>query len=784
MSYAPSNVVLNVENPGDVATVTDWLATLSPSARADLGFATPSPVVDVATGDNLDDDEPTWRAFLAYADTFGALSKHVTVQGIPGHTYYLQHPLFQSEGFVTVDGAGSGFETRLSADYPTIPYSEFTADGYIFFETGFTSGGAFIYQGKRSATEVAPSRIPGPNGTHAVSLQAGDSLSFQPANKVAFHGLSQVCLEGHFWFDSVVGEVNLVGSMGGLGPDTQDRPSRCILIHMQAGGMPTVSLTTTAGLFNSAWLVPPIEYRFPLGQWVHVALTYDGAHIRLFCDGDMKIEVAWVGTLVQKKWESFTLGETYNGVGESHVYYGSFTGRVGWLRGQKLTVYTANFTPPTIPNYPLNSNIQDTLFLADWSHLWLGTLDGIETETGVAWLKWVRYNKNVLGVEQQRVQDITFTGTCDGINQYSSNTLSRFDNLRMSGVRNGITLGPVSYQNSISRCRIECGLDGWGIRWPSNGPNSGYDLFLTGSAFAVIFTGGFLTILNSYINACTCAYIAACGNVSGGNLACINVQLSQEAADDPTNGLLNISRINGFIGIAMTMFPYGATTIPVVLGGAGPLPSSGNGVVVFQDLEIDGDSTYPRIFDILDAMPGGLTVNGLSGKLPGDLPLSGNVEFVGGTGAAATPTWISPFYGGIYRSGGFAKRTWVENAVPGRGEIKQDSMRYVQVAAVDETAFSFELRDNCQTSVNAIIQARKGAHWAKWTLSMSFNMVAGTAQDGKALVWDDDGSNAGTPPAGWTCVLDRSMATIRVRTNLPLGTTVSGIVKQRENLET
>jgi len=66
-----------------------------------------------------------------------------------------------------------------------------------------------------------------------------------------------------------------------------------------------------------------------IGEWTHVACTYDGATERLFVDGALAAEVAWTGTV---KLDDFV---TITGQGELDEFRLSRTAR-----------YTAAFTPP------------------------------------------------------------------------------------------------------------------------------------------------------------------------------------------------------------------------------------------------------------------------------------------------------------------------------------------------------------------------------------------------------------------------------------------------------
>jgi hypothetical protein len=142
---------------------------------------------------------------------------------------------------------------------------------------------------------------------------SGDAQYVEVPNGSALQLRSGLTLEG--WVLAPTTPAQYAG-IAGTWDDTTGA-NRSYLFWMLNGALELV-LSTDGGSYLRATNPTPL----PIGQWTHVAGTYDGTTIRIFMDGAQVAEAAMTGDLAVNA-RPFTIGRTDGGSVGANYWNGS-----------------------------------------------------------------------------------------------------------------------------------------------------------------------------------------------------------------------------------------------------------------------------------------------------------------------------------------------------------------------------------------------------------------------------------------------------------------------------
>lgn len=302
-----------------------------------------------AVGNGVADDYAGIQAAIDAAAAAGGGAVYV-----PPGTYLVGRPLRIKTSNIRLLGAGR--------------YASTIRSNGLFY-------GPLLYVGVDLTVPTAASLLTGAGSS--IDLGGQDNFVYlRESAKVALDGLSQLCVEITWRPSATNADMVIVSSRGKL--VSSDAVKTCFTLLQFNGGILTGAMTIGGVQRNvqsaAGFLVAGTTYR--------IALTYDGATLRLFANGALVASAAATGTVTQAHAEDMTIGHTYSQWPEATAEFSPARGPVDGLHISNTARYTAAYTAPTAkPTADAN-----TLLLVNFDDIQNGFVVGSDGEGRKHWL--------------------------------------------------------------------------------------------------------------------------------------------------------------------------------------------------------------------------------------------------------------------------------------------------------------------------------------------------------------------------------------------------------------
>lgn len=181
---------------------------------------------------------------------------------------------------------------------------------------------------------------PGGVGSYTGSFNGSTQYLSAPNNSAFDFGTGDFTIEGWFYKSSQIGPVDTVVTYGWT--STTGGP----FVILYNGSNQLLFFASSNG---SSWDIANSVSMgtFTTGQWVHFAVSRQGSSIRLFLNGALNNTVTSSASLYVQATYPLTVGGNGNGGNKMNGYISN----IRLVKG--TAVYTANFTPPTLPLTPI-----------------------------------------------------------------------------------------------------------------------------------------------------------------------------------------------------------------------------------------------------------------------------------------------------------------------------------------------------------------------------------------------------------------------------------------------
>lgn len=293
-----------------------------------------------AIGDGVTDDEPAIQAVIDLVSSLPRGTRPTI--WLPASTYLINKPLRMKTHELTLAGdgwnnsriIGSGgggpllvcYANEASAIYPGYNYLDAQARMAAPLLTG--SGYSFNTNHPNTLTNYQ-------SWFHMRDCLA----SLQP------NGMSAFCVEFTTKLQTMgqpIGAPQSGAFLGSAGSRyTGDPVASAFQIYHTDTGVLRAEMTIGA----TKYLL--IGGAMSVGVQYHIALTYDGANIRLFLNGVIQATQAVVGTITQKYYEDLCIGVVNTNYSEAGRIMNPASAYIDGVRFSNVARYTAGFTPPT-----------------------------------------------------------------------------------------------------------------------------------------------------------------------------------------------------------------------------------------------------------------------------------------------------------------------------------------------------------------------------------------------------------------------------------------------------
>ncbi len=542
-------------------------------------------------GAKPDDNTDQWAPIQAAINAASAIQPYSAVY-VPRGIYHITKPLHITAG-IRFYGAGRGSTTitEYAAEQgPMLVVSPPVSLGYAGIPTG-------------------PSLVPGPGNSMYLDGTSNYELNLRDGGAVEINGRTSLTME-FFYKPNISGspeQFNIVSSSGQVtGPDGSTS------IAIQHGSNDSVLAVLTVG--GSVKVLQSPNYILQAGTVYHIALTYDGATIRLFVNGVLQASQAATGSVTQKMSEDFILGPKAATFLETSFLNNMAKGWVDSVRLSGNARYTANFTPPTA-KFTYDGN---TMFLLNFDN----NYDQFTTATtmyGTQTLFLRRFGGGMGLVGDLRISDIDFIGTGP---EFIYTILSMIDNVEVTTSRRGVQFINNCYLNRINSLHVigySTAQFAFGVG-AASGVLSMEDLALTGSHFPLYTDTAGIVVNGLWIEASEGTEIAAVlkGNM-GDSATIMQPEISTETNPDTVRDAMAI------IGMGTVVMNGGVISTS---NGAPNVYVSGGGQVTHVGGTYSATGTAPAtIYQI--ASPPALGVQLLSPQQSGmNLPWADNVSAI------------------------------------------------------------------------------------------------------------------------------------------------------------
>ncbi|HET9699263.1 MAG TPA: LamG domain-containing protein [Terriglobales bacterium] len=266
-------------------------------------------------------------------------------------------------------------------------------------------------------------------------------LNLREAGAVELNGRTALTVELFYKPDQTVtaGSYNLLSSSGAAtGPDGN---TSFAIQHTS-----TDQIIACLNVNGSVQCLNSPNNSIAKGSTYHLAVTYDGAAIRLFINGVLKSSVVASGAIRQKAAEDFTIGAKVMGFMESTFDSPMTKGWVDSIRISNNARYTANFTAPTAKH----GNDGNTMFLLNFDNNY-DQFTVATTMYGQQHLFLRRFGGGIGQVGNFHLSDMAFIGTGP---EFIYVIASLIDNVEITAARRGLQFVNNCYLNRLTSVRV------------------------------------------------------------------------------------------------------------------------------------------------------------------------------------------------------------------------------------------------------------------------------------------------------------------------------------------
>jgi hypothetical protein len=241
-------------------------------------------------------------------------------------------------------------------------------------------------------------------------------------------------------------QLNSTGADGSwiasYGRRTGNEPaSSALRIGMSAGGQWGAQLNAGGTLYNLTASAP-----LSAGQLYHIALSYDGSQIRLFCNGVLMASKSATGPIVQALTENFTVGPVLWDWPEVGILGNSVDGTIDSIRISKVARYTSSFSAPS---EKFSNDLQTYLLLNfddQYDAFTVGSVRG-GNHNGHFFLRYSPNNGAITDVEMSNLFFDNGTALCGPMIRKTN--ASRYSNVEVRGGTCGLWLQDKDYETQI-----------------------------------------------------------------------------------------------------------------------------------------------------------------------------------------------------------------------------------------------------------------------------------------------------------------------------------------------
>jgi hypothetical protein len=370
-----------------------------------------------------DDNNDDWAAIQAAIDAACAGSGPYGAVYVPRGIYRVSKPLHVTRG-IHFFGAGRG-ETTITA---------YAAE----------QGAVMVVSPVVSAYPGLPTGPPLATGSGASMYLNGSYdyfLNLRESGVTDLNGRNSLTVEFFYKPDQSVtsGLYNLVSSSGSV--TGQDGSLALAIMHGDNNQI-NAWINVAGAVVN----VNSGSNTLVQGNTYHVALSYDGAAVRLFLNGVLKDSKAAGGAIVQNAREDLVLGPKFNGFMESTFDQRMTKGWVDSIRLSSNARYTATFTSPTAKL----TNDGNTLFLLNFDNNY-DQFTVASSMYGSSHLFLRRFGGGYGQVGNFHLSDISFIGSGP---EFIYMITSMIDNVEVTAARRGLQFINNCYLNRLTSVRV------------------------------------------------------------------------------------------------------------------------------------------------------------------------------------------------------------------------------------------------------------------------------------------------------------------------------------------
>lgn len=309
------------------------------------------------------------------------------------------------------------------------------------------------------------------------------SFRDHPAGNI--NGRTALCIEFYFEPTNVIatpGTFRAIVSSGAerLRGETFARS----LFIIQNGDKIQCFLQTSAGSASITSTASVV-----VGTRKHVAMTWDGANLRLFVEGQIQGTQALAGTYVQKAYEDFVVGHTPRWWPRAGMQFAPVEGYIQCVRLSNIARYTANFTAPTA-HYSSDGNTLVGFAPANNFPSPTGQLDPFTLAESAFGLGYCLFRPRAVldnplygGINGASITDITFGASTTGANlgpQIRTNVSGYYANIQILGAATGMDIDENCYQSTIRQYYAR-------LDKSPNGDNDRFGLSTSGEASSIMY---------------------------------------------------------------------------------------------------------------------------------------------------------------------------------------------------------------------------------------------------------------------------------------------------------
>ena len=346
----------------------------------------------------------------------------------------------------------------------------------------------------------------------------------------------------------------------------------------------TVTLTSAAGAIVT-------------GTTYHVALTYDGATVRLFLNGTQQASSAATGTITQALTEMVHVGREEGFFGEGGSINSAAHGFIDGVRLSNAARYTANFTAPTVKWGAADAN---TLVQLNFDNQPSGTnftvgRTGVDDKPNEA--VYLPLHNDCPPPVAFQIAQMTLSGA-DGVYLETGGNLAEMKDVSISSGHNGVFLAPCSFLADFRDVGVSAN-GRYGLLLSGGITRAEHLNFSGGNAYPlfVLFPSGvfehmlFGIVQGTVIPA---SFIGAGSTGPNPEISYLNIDF--EAADTAFQTGLLLDQINAGVVLNSFLVANGGTTQP-------PVTVQGGTALTFMGNEFTGSPGGASIIKVTSPAP-------------------------------------------------------------------------------------------------------------------------------------------------------------------------------------